>query len=624
MPAFFKELWALVTDELRLLVPVNLTGARQRTLEGTLDVRQIDVDRLEIEPSTGLYRCNTCRRAHTRVTPKLACMAWHCRGTLEIAREDPDDYNLHLLDDGFNMIRPREHSAQIPAADREKIEIVFKSEEGERINTLVCTATLELGVDIGGLDSVLMRNVPRCRPTTGNVPAGPVAAIAWPSTSPTPARSTTTAPTSSTRSRCSAAASTPSFNLRNPVMVRKHVHATVLTALHNLARSEHLSPESREVLAQALAHCLPPQIKHYLFDDAGEIRGELFDLGPLHAIISAHRERLVDHVTAAFAQGWPEVDASVVTPELLQIYVREMPEQFEAVLHRLRRRLDWALKQMSRLDEVRKRKGALDPEEEALRARCNRQILRMKGVQRRRRRRPRATTTPTPIPYSPPKASCPATASTPAPSSLSTSSHTTTANCRTGRSTATPRSRCASTSPATCSTPTATASSRGFISSPPPSRASASSSAPTTRPPPRPTRALRASGSTPRTFPASRSATSTSRTTRTSPTMRSTASSSASPSTASSSPATAPATATRGATPSSPCAPLSASASSTSAPRCVSPRRSSATRCAASAGKAARRSPPTPSSTAFALATTSAAASAPRTSASTPTSSPTP
>ena len=387
MPAFFKELWALVTDELRLLVPVNLTGARQRTLEGTLDVRQIDVDRLEIEPSSGLYRCNTCRRTHTRVTPKLACMAWHCRGTLEIAKPDPDDYNLHLLDDGFNMIRPREHSAQIPAADREKIEIVFKSEEGERINTLVCTATLELGVDIGGLDSVLMRNVP------------PLPANYWQRAGRAGRRDrmavnlTYARPLNHDRAyfvdplkMLGGRVDPPSFNLRNPVMVRKHVHATVLTALHSLARSEHLSPESREILAQALEHCLPPQIKHYLFDDSGEIRGEPFDLGPLHAVISAHHGRLVDHVTAAFAQGWPEVDASVVTPELLQTYVREMPDQFEAVLQRLRRRLDWALKQMSRLDEVRKRKGALDPEEEALRARCNRQILRMKGVQRRRRR----------------------------------------------------------------------------------------------------------------------------------------------------------------------------------------------------------------------------------------------
>ena len=51
------------------------------------------------------------------------------------------------------MIRPREHSAQIPATDREELERIFKG-DGDRVNTLVCTPTLELGVDIGALDSV--------------------------------------------------------------------------------------------------------------------------------------------------------------------------------------------------------------------------------------------------------------------------------------------------------------------------------------------------------------------------------------------------------------------------------------------------------------------------------------
>jgi ATP-dependent helicase YprA (DUF1998 family) len=64
-----------------------------------------------------------------------------------------------MLDGRFDMIRPREHSAQIPAVDREELERAFKGDV-DRVNTLVCTPTLELGVDIGALDSVLMRNVP--------------------------------------------------------------------------------------------------------------------------------------------------------------------------------------------------------------------------------------------------------------------------------------------------------------------------------------------------------------------------------------------------------------------------------------------------------------------------------
>ena len=387
MPAFFQELWTLLTDELRLLVHVNLLGGRQRVLPGTRDVRQINADMLEIEPNTGLYRCDTCRRTHVRATPNLACMAWHCRGSLRPEQEDPDNYDLRLLDDGFAMLRPREHSAQVPPAAREEIEIIFKSDTGERINTLVCTATLELGVDIGGLDAVLMRNVP------------PLPANYWQRAGRAGRRDRMAVNLAYARplnhdrayfndplKMLGGRIDPPSFNLRNEVMVRKHVHATILTALRHLSRSGDISQEAREELAQALTHSLPRQIKGYLFDDAGEIRPDPFDLGPLYQAISIHEPFLHQYVAAVFAQGWPAADAIVVRPDILAGYVRDMPKQFEAVLLRLRRRLQWSLTQMRRLDLVRESKGALDPDEEALRDRCNRQIKRLKGIQRRRRR----------------------------------------------------------------------------------------------------------------------------------------------------------------------------------------------------------------------------------------------
>ena len=42
----------------------------------------------------------------------------------------------------------QEHSAQVPAKEREKIEEEFKKPEG-RYNCLVAIPTLEMGVDIG-------------------------------------------------------------------------------------------------------------------------------------------------------------------------------------------------------------------------------------------------------------------------------------------------------------------------------------------------------------------------------------------------------------------------------------------------------------------------------------------
>jgi Lhr-like helicase len=83
----------------------------------------------------------------------------HCKGTLQ--REEPpvDDYNVAMLDLPFSMLTAQEHSAQVPAKERETIEDEFKKPDG-KYNCLVATPTLEMGVDIGALDMVLMRNAP--------------------------------------------------------------------------------------------------------------------------------------------------------------------------------------------------------------------------------------------------------------------------------------------------------------------------------------------------------------------------------------------------------------------------------------------------------------------------------
>jgi hypothetical protein len=50
------------------------------------------------------------------------------------------------------------------------------------------------------------------------------------------------------------------------------------------------------------------------------------------------------------------------------------------------RRLEWAIDQMNRLDEVRRERGTLDPEQDSLRNRCDRYVKRLKGNDPRTRR----------------------------------------------------------------------------------------------------------------------------------------------------------------------------------------------------------------------------------------------
>ena len=111
----------------------------------------------------------------------MACPVFRCPGTLLYETEDPDNYDLMVLDEGFEMLRPKEHSAQVPAEDREILERIFKG-PSEKVNTIVCTPTLELGVDIGVLDATLCATYRPCPRITGNGLAGPGGARGWRST----------------------------------------------------------------------------------------------------------------------------------------------------------------------------------------------------------------------------------------------------------------------------------------------------------------------------------------------------------------------------------------------------------------------------------------------------------
>jgi len=114
-----------------------------------------------VQPEDG-YRCNACQTWRpydfpTCPTPKCS------QGQLQPALLECDNYYVHL----YTSRPPRrlavaEHSAQIPGEERAKRETSFK--EG-KLDALICTPTLELGVDIGPLVTVALRNAP---PTPAN------------------------------------------------------------------------------------------------------------------------------------------------------------------------------------------------------------------------------------------------------------------------------------------------------------------------------------------------------------------------------------------------------------------------------------------------------------------------
>ena len=377
---FLEELWnALAT--LGLLVPVTLHGPHGKALPHSSGTHQIDGDRLLIEPHSGRWRCRRCRRTAVRPTPRERCLAWGCGGTLISEEDDPDNYDLRVLAERFALLLPAEHTAQVPTARREELERLFKG-DGEAINTLVCTPTLEMGVDIGGLDTVLLRNVP---PLPANYwqrvgRAGRRHRLAVNLTYARPA-SHDRAYFAEPMKLLGGRVDPPRFNLKNEVMLAKHVHAAIITRLHQLARDgSGLGEAERGRIAAGLGQILPLWVRDYLFDANEFVRTTPFDVAPLDAVVREHADDLLRECERIFRDTWPAADLETVEPEHLRKLIVGTAEALEKVIRTIRRRLDWCMEQMARLDERRRLRGTLDGDEDALYRRCDRLVKRLKGV----------------------------------------------------------------------------------------------------------------------------------------------------------------------------------------------------------------------------------------------------
>ena len=370
---------------------VQLKGAKGGNLPNASGVYQVDADRIELSPHHGVNRCRSCRARTVRRMPHNRCMAWRCNGTLEWLPEDPDDYDLQLLDGGYSMLRPEEHTAMVPHDERERLENLFKG-PSEAVNCFVCTATLELGVDIGALDAVLMRNVP-----------------------PLPANYWQRAGRAGRRHRMAV-----DLTYCRPVSHDRAYFAPAREAACRPDRPAGLQPEQRRDGQEARqrfgtdrAPAAQPrrgQEAEWSFDGREGSRSRQPSKGACRARCppgcsmaircapprstsgrsprssAAIAEQLLAEADAAFAQGWPEADAAAVAPEVLGQYIDDFTDGLRDVERSLRRRLDWAREQIERLNNLRREHGALDREDDALFWRCDQLVKRLKGRGLRNRR----------------------------------------------------------------------------------------------------------------------------------------------------------------------------------------------------------------------------------------------
>ena len=367
LEAFLRELWASWRER-GVLVPVTLTRKREgahRRIGDEGEVWQLDAEKLGVRWTQAHQRCGACGRAQSVRPPSGRCPEYGCGGGLEPRGRPQEHYDVVQYTRGrFVPLRPREHSAQVPRHDRQVAEREFKRERGGRFNCLVCTPTLELGVDIGKLEMVLMRNAP-----------------------PTPANYAQRAGRAGRRNRiavvftyCGGSSHdriffedpralilgeirVPAFSMRNEPQIAKHVHSAVLTA-----QREESDPEVPEILD----HAFPAFVRDYFSEQVPHEDGARTrildrprDLSSFRRMVEQGHERLLATLLEVFATAWPEEDREAVSRERLTGLLEGMPDRLEAHLRRLFDRVQAWRRERDRLAETERELGELEDDERA-------------------------------------------------------------------------------------------------------------------------------------------------------------------------------------------------------------------------------------------------------------------
>ena len=297
-----------------LLAKVHAGGLQPHQREEGL---AINIGRLSLVRPHEVWQCQNCRAL--RIRPLLGiCTSSNCPGweapTLRPFGKKLEDENFYAaMYASFEPIRieAREHSGQITGDRRMEYEESFRV---GKVNVLVASPTLELGVDIGALATVLLRGLP-----------------------PSPANYAQRAGRAGRRERIalvnayaqesphdtyffrfpqrmiSGTIDVPAFDLDNQEIVRRHIRALALEKL-----TSPLPTYMCDFLDVAdVAKANPEEL----------IASKLLGAGDTMAELAAKREAIIAAVAFVFSTDRHEW----LSPE----YVREVLEAFESDLARV-------------------------------------------------------------------------------------------------------------------------------------------------------------------------------------------------------------------------------------------------------------------------------------------------
>ncbi len=152
-----------------ILVNYNLLQKVDLSPSG-IDVFALNKDEIFITTDVSIVECEKC--ANKRVIAKQFenlfvnsnCLERNCNGSYKLSENKNDYYNKLYNNGDIERIIAKEHTGLLERDNREEIEKDFKHKSDEKkpwdTNVLSCTPTLEMGIDIGDLSSVILCSVP--------------------------------------------------------------------------------------------------------------------------------------------------------------------------------------------------------------------------------------------------------------------------------------------------------------------------------------------------------------------------------------------------------------------------------------------------------------------------------
>ncbi len=276
-----------------------------------------------MEGTSQLYRCSRCQNV-TGANLRNLCPKYACDGTLEpISQHDPAWQGNHYRHLMLNLdpipLEAQEHTAQWRSDEAAKIQMQFAAGE---INLLSCSTTFELGVDLGSLQAVLMRNVP---PATANYlqragRAGRRADTAAFALTYAQRRSHDLSHYAEPKRLVSGEIAAPLLVVENEKIVRRHVHSVLWAAFFLWAKERgYLYSKVGEFFAPETGTSGPELFQEYIAQRPPELQAALYRIVPskLHSTL------------ALDTWGWLETLSNARGDSILDLTVQEVNGDLE-------------------------------------------------------------------------------------------------------------------------------------------------------------------------------------------------------------------------------------------------------------------------------------------------------